>query len=233
LAQVEPGARPAFVASIKPSASNDAGGFHIKDGRFTAQNVTARFLIAIAYGVQDFQVSGGPGWVDAEHFDIEARLDDASEDLGREPQMIRALLAERFALLLHPETRDSSVYALVAAGNSRGMNASADQSPGGGMSPLGSMNIGAVSLVGTGVPMGLFASLLGTKLGRTVIDQTHLAGRYDVDLRWMPDAVVPDPDASGPDIFTAVQEQLGLKLQASKGPTGFLVIDRIEKPSAN
>ena len=101
------------------------------------------------------------------------------------------------------------------------------------MSPLGSMSIGASSMVGTGVPLGLFASLIGTKLGRTVIDRTHLAGHYDIALRWTPDAVDPDPDASGPSIFTAVQEQLGLKLQATKRSAGFLIIDRIEKPSAN
>ena len=141
--------------------------------------------------------------------------------------MIRALLAERFALVLHPETRESAVYALVLAGSGTKMKLSADQSRSGGM------NVGAASLVGTGVPAGLLASLLGTKLGRTVLDQTNLAGRYDVDLRWTPDAVDPEPDGAGLSVFTAVQEQLGLKLRATKGPTGFLVIDKIGKPSAN
>ena len=94
-------------------------------------------------------------------------------------------------------------------------------------------------LVGTGIPMGLVASLLGTRLSRTVIDRTNLGGRYAIDLRWAPEpgelpsdpgATSPTPDLSSPSIFTAVQEQLGLKLISTKGPSGFLVIDRIEKP---
>jgi uncharacterized protein (TIGR03435 family) len=231
----KPAMTPDFVGSIRKSTSADPPAFRITQGRFSAQNVTARFLIAIAYGVQNFQVAGGAGWVDTEHFDVEARLDDAKADSDREPAMIKALLAERFKLALHPETRESTVYALIVQGNAPNIKASADQTPGGGMTPLGSMNIGASSLVGTGVPLGLFASLLGTRLGRTVIDQTSLAGRYDIDLRWTPDAgdTLPLPDSPGPSIFTAVQEQLGLKLQSTKGQAGFLVIERIEKPSAN
>ncbi len=224
---------PDFVVSIRKSTAADPSAFHITPGRFSAQNVTARFLIAIAYGVQNFQVATVPGWVDTDHFDVEARIDGSKEEKGQERAMIQSLLADRFMLLIHPETRESTIYALVAAPGGPKIRASADQMPGGGMTPRGSMNIGASNLVGIGVPLGLFASLLGTRLDRTVIDQTNLPGRYDIDLRWTSDAVETQPDASGPSIFTAAQEQLGLKLQSGKGQAGFLVIDRIEKPSAN
>jgi uncharacterized protein (TIGR03435 family) len=226
-------ATPDSVVSIRKSTSADPSTFHIAQGRFSAQNVTAKFLIAIAYGMQNFQVASGPRWVDTDHFDVEARIDSSKQEEGQEPAMIRSLLADRFQLVLHPETRESAIYAVVAAPGGPKIRASADQTPGPGMTPLGSMNIGASSLVGTGVPLGLFASLLGTRLDRTVVDQTNLPGRYDIDLRWTPDAVETQPVPSGPSIFTAVQEQLGLKLQSAKGQTGFLVIDRIEKPSAN
>jgi len=243
-AQVESSTQLSFVASIKPS-NGDPGGFWTTPGRVLARNVTAKFLVAIAYGLQPFQISGGPGWVDSDRFDVEARLEDAKSNSGQEGLMMQSLLANRFKLVLHKDAGESSVYALVVGENGLKIRASADQTPGAGMSPLGTMRIGATSLVGTGVPLGLFASLLGTRLGQTVVDQTNLAGRYDIDLRWSPDAAeVPSagaepgealsqPDTSGPSIFTAIQEQLGLKLQRTKGASGFLVIDHMEKPTEN
>jgi uncharacterized protein (TIGR03435 family) len=242
VAQVESAAPLPYVVSVKPGNASDPGGFWITPGRFLARNVTARFLVAIAYGVQNFQVSGGPGWVDNDHFDVEARLDDAMARQGQEGPMMKSLLADRFHLVLHKETRESSVYALNPGGNGLKIRPSSDQTPGPGMSPLGSMKVGAGSLVGTGVPLELFASLLGTRLGRTVIDQTNLAGRYDIDLAWTPDVgeipsasadILPQSDSSGPSIFTAIQQQLGLKLQSTRRPAAFLVIDRMEKPSGN
>lgn len=243
-AQVESNNQLAFVASIKPN-NGDPGQYLTTPGRVIARNVTARFLVAVAYGLQPFQISGGPGWVDSDRFDVEARLEDAKTNSGQEGLMMKALLANRFKLVLHKDAGESSVYALVVGGNGLKIKASADQTPGTGMSPLGTMRIGATGLVGTGVPLGLLASLLGTRLGQTVVDRTNVAGRYDIDLRWTPDTAMvpsasaepgealPPPDTSGPSIFTAIQEQLRLKLQPTRGASGFLVIDQMEKPTAN
>ena len=243
-AQLESSPQPAFVASIKPN-KGDRGEYSTTPGRVLARNVTARFLVAIAYGLQPFQISGGPGWVDSDRFDVEAKLEDPKSDSGQEGLMMKSLLANRFKLVLHEDAGESSIYALVVGRTGLKIRASADQTPGGGMSPLGTMRIGATSLVGTGVPLGLFASLLGTRLGQTVVDQTNLAGRYDIDLKWTPDvpepssvntepgAAEPRPDAAGPSIFTAVQEQLGLKLRQTKGSSGMLVIDHMERPDTD
>jgi uncharacterized protein (TIGR03435 family) len=216
-------AQAPYVASIK-RASGEPGGFHITPGRFVARGVTARFLVAIAYGLQPYQIIGGPAWIDSERFDVEARLDDEA-DMGQEGSMIKALLADRFRFLMHKDTSNASIYALVVGVNGSKIKSSADQSK------VGSMNFGSASLVGTGVPLELFASLVGSRLGRTVIDRTNLVGRYDIDLNWTSEREAPD--VPGPSIFTAIQEQLGLKLQSAKGPSGFLVIDRMERPSEN
>jgi bla regulator protein BlaR1 len=227
------------VVSIKPSKGKDPEGFWMSPGRFLARNVTARLLIAIAYGVQNFEVSGGPSWVDADHFDVEARLEDSRANKGDESAIVKWLLTDRFKLVLHRETRQTSIYALFVARDGPKIRPSADQTL--GASPTGGVNIGPGSLVGTGIRLGLVASLLGTRLGRTVVDQTNLPGRYDVTLRWTPDVGevpagqgdTPQPDSYGPSLFTAVQQQLGLKLKSIRGRSSFLVIDQMEKPSAN
>ena len=221
---------PPFVASIKPSGNNEPTSFKTTRGRFTARGVTAQYLIAIAYGLQKFQILGGERWVDGERFDVETKLEELSVGSGNERLMIKLLLADRFKLQVHQETRESPVYALVVAPGGPKIKTATTQ---------GGVNVRAGLLVSTGMPMGLVASLLGTRLGRTVIDRTNLEGRFVIDLRWTPEpgelpsdseGVSPPPDLSGPSIFTAVQEQLGLKLLSTKGPSGFLVIDRIERP---
>jgi uncharacterized protein (TIGR03435 family) len=234
-------AAPSAVVSIKSSkGGDDPGGFRITRGRFVAQNVTVRLLVAVAYGVQPFQVSGGPRWVDMERFDVEAKLDDPVSRTDQEPAMVRALLSDRFKLVLHKDASLTSAYALVVAGKGPKMRLSADQSQGG--SPTGGVHLGPGNLAGTGMRLGLVASLLGTRLGRPVIDRTNLPDRYDVDLRWTPDVgeapadaanALTQPDPSGPSLFTAIQQQLGLRLDAIKAPSGFLVIDEVERPAAN
>jgi uncharacterized protein (TIGR03435 family) len=237
------GAGPSAVVSIKPSKPNEPGGFSITTGRFQASNVTARFLIAIAYEVQSFQVIGGPSWVDVDRFDVEAKLEDAERDNGQERAMIQSLLADRFKLVLHRQEGETSVYALVVGPKGpTGLKIKLSANQTLGATPTGGVRIAPGILVATGMRLGLMASLLGTRLGRTVIDRTNLPERYDIDLRWTPDVgevragppdASPPPDPSGPSLFTAIQQQLGLKLQSIKGPSGFLVIDRMEKSSEN
>ncbi len=231
LGQVDPSSSQLpFVASIKPSSDNEPTGFKTTRGRFLARGVTAKYLIAIAYGLQKFQIAGGERWVEGDRFDIEAKLEAQSAGSGNEALMIKLLLSDRFKLQVHQDTRESPVYALVVVAGGPKIKAVMTQ---------GGVNVREGILVSTGMPMGLLASLLGTRLGRTVIDRTNLEGRYAIDLRWTPEpgelpsepgGRSPTPDLSGPSIFTAVQEQLGLKLLSTKGPAGFLVIDRILKP---
>jgi uncharacterized protein (TIGR03435 family) len=230
---------PSAVVSIKPT-KGDPGGFQLTPGRFVAHSVTVRLLVAIAYGVQPFQVSGGPGWVDTERFDVEAKLDDPDRLAGQESAMVKALLADRFKLVLHKDESQTSAFALVVAEKGPRMKLSADQSPGAG--PLSGVHVSPGNLVGSGMRLGLVASLLGTRLGRPVVDRTNLPDRYDIDLRWSPDVgelpagaadAPPQPDPSRPSLFTALQQQLGLKLDTIKAPSGFFVIDAIERPIAN
>ena len=284
---------PAFeVASIKPNNSGD-GRVMLgnQPGRFTATNVTLRMLIRNAYQLQDFQISGGPGWLNSDHFDIVAKIDPAVQESinaarggigpaavpGQGPNplqlMIRSLLADRFKLVAHNETKEQTIYALVVArtdgklgpalkksdidcaalmANARARGQAAAPPPGppqpGQRMPCG-VRIGPGNLSASAGTLAQFAQSLGMFVGRIVVDKTGLTGGYDIDLTWTPDqmpqraAGTPgdqpvringvDIDPNGPSIFTAVQEQLGLKLDSQKGPVEMLVIDRVEKPVEN
>ena len=206
-------------------------------GRFTAENATARELISFAYNVRAFQVSGGPGWIDADHYDIVAKP-EAKAGRGQIYPMVQALLGDRFQLNLHRETKELPVYVLVLA---KGGPKFKEAKPDGDRPLNGIQGVGRGELTGLGADMGLFARRLAVVVGRTVVDRTGLTGKYDFKLQWTPDTsqAMRSPDeppadhASGPSIFSAIQEQLGLRLEASKGPVEILVIDHIEKPSAN
>ena len=230
---------PAFeAASIKPSKPGGRGRSMLTDpsGRFTAENATARELITFAYNVRAFQVSGGPGWIDADHYDIVAKP-EAKAGRGQIYPMAQALLADRFKLNLHRETKDLPVYTLVIAkGGPKFKEAKPDADR-----PMNGIQGGRGEMTGLGADMGLFARRLAVLTGRTVVDRTGLTGKYDFKLQWTPDTSQgmrspeepPSDNTPGPSIFSAIQEQLGLKLEASKGPVEILVIDHIEKPSAN
>ncbi|MBZ5601510.1 MAG: TIGR03435 family protein [Acidobacteriia bacterium] len=215
--------RPAFeVASIKPGDASRRHGFPMLAGaRVVATNVTAKTLIEIAYDVRKPQVSGGPNWLDSEGFDIEAK---SARSLSG-PQMrlmLQSLLADRFKLTLHRETREQPVYDLVVAKGGPKLKAADPKE-------AGALRVGKGQVTGMKAPMSWLAQFLsGEALDRLVIDQTGLGGEYDFTLQWTPDA-----SADSPSIFTAVQEQLGLQLRAEKGPVEVLVVDRLEKPSAN
>jgi len=243
-------------------------------GRFVAQNVTVKFLLEEAYGVKDSQLSGTPGWLDSEHYDIEAKAEDAAVERERTlaPEqrheqvmlMLQSMLADRFKLALHHETKALPVYALVVAKSGAKLHetpaAPADSAPpeplgkpGSGPAPRGSIMMkGRGNLEVNGIALSLFADALSRQLGLLVVDQTGLKGEYDFTLKWTPDdgqgqmfrgagdpgtgqpaASAPTSDSSGPSIFTALQEQLGLKLESQKAPVDTLVIDHVERPSEN
>jgi len=244
------------VASIKPS---DPGGRNTfvnitPGGGFRATNVNVRFLIRVAYHVQNFQISGGPAWMSSEMYDIAAKsADGADVDIRRMSEAqreeyekriqlkVQNLLADRFNLTIHREAKEMPVYELVIAKGGPKL-ATAPEDNGKGRRGMG-MRPGHFEGIGATLPM--LAQALSDATGRKVIDKTNITGEYNFKLEWTPEPgqmapppgagnePPPQPDPSGPSIFTAIEEQLGLKLQATKGPVEVLVIDRVEKPSAN
>jgi uncharacterized protein (TIGR03435 family) len=240
-AQQQP--RPAFeVASIKPNntAPNNSE-FHFDGGRFTAENVPTSFLIIWAYQVRRFQLSGGPNWIDSAKFDLAAKPEGGAS-LTQMQLMMQTLLEERFKLQLHRETKEHPVYLLVPAKSGIKVRASAadcealarEQSAGQpSRRQCGAWFSGPNQFTGTKISMSEFVEDLANLLGRPVVDKTGFTSDFDVSLQWTPVEQDNSDAASSPAIFTALQEQLGLKLESGKGPVETLVIDHIEKPSEN
>jgi len=253
--------KPSFeVASIKPNNSGDNRVmFRANGGRFTVAGATAKMLIQQAYRVRDFQLSGGPAWLGSDRFDIEAKPENVSDMTPeRMPLMLQNLLVERFQLKTHKETKELPIYELVVAKDgpklksvpepprpAPGTPPGPPPSPGGPMPP-GAFRIGRGEMMGSAIPFENFIQSLSSMLGRTVVNKTGLTGFFDVQMHWAPDpgetgpfgpvpGVQPPPpaDPAGPSIFTALQEQAGLRLESSKGPVEVLVIDSVERPSEN
>jgi uncharacterized protein (TIGR03435 family) len=216
-------------------------------------------LIQDAYDVRGFLISGGPAWLDTKGYDIEARGADlgiTDDDLRkmteeqRQPfqallrQRVRTLLADRFQLKVHWETRQLPVYALVVAKSGPRVQPAKSDTPAPGLSVRG--DGGQMTITGNRMPLGALARTLADSVGRPVLDKTGLTGEFDFRMTYAPDpmqqpAAAKDggPDrpapvaADGPSLFTALQEQLGLKLDAQRGPVEVLVIDSVDHASEN
>jgi uncharacterized protein (TIGR03435 family) len=239
------------VASIKLDHSDGHNtDISYSEGYFTASGVTLKRLIELAYNINSFQLSGGPDWADSETYEVKAKADESTivalkklPGLRRREQqrlMVQSLLAERFNLKLSHSSKNLPIYALVLAKNGPKLAPSSASDQAGFRSHNSEMTAKAVNMSG-------FAERLSQIVGRKVIDKTGLDGRYDFTWKWTPErqdptAGVPgdggarlDPVSPdfGPSIFSALQEQLGLKLESLKGPVETLVIDSVEKPSAN
>jgi uncharacterized protein (TIGR03435 family) len=229
------------AASVKRSDTGQAGGgVGLRPGGYAAANTLLRTIVAHAYQMKRAFVVGGPDWIDGERFDITAR---ASGDATEEElfAMIRALLADRFRLVAHLETRELPIYSLVRARSDGRLGANLRRSAPDcaaagnpcGMTSTGFTN-GAGVVITKGRTVGDLASTLGGMLDRNVIDNTGLSGTYEIDLKWGPDEVRPGAAAAEselPPIFTAIQEQLGLRLQPARGPVTVLVIDSAQRPT--
>jgi uncharacterized protein (TIGR03435 family) len=220
-------------ASVKPANSGKLGpSVDTFAGRFKATNATVRYLLQYAYSVMDFQVAGGPTWIGSEKYDIDAKGESNVKD--REYRsMMSALLADRFRLKFHRETRELPVYALVLAKNGPKLLPAAKDAKSSMDGNRGELTVRNATVVE-------FASILSNVLGRKVVENTGLTGRYDLTLKWTPDDSRTQPgsnlrlaDPAGLPIFTAIQEQLGLKLESTKGPIEVLVIDSVEHPTEN
>ena len=254
---------PAFdVVSIKPNKS-DGGMIRVmyKPDGYSATNISLKMLIMGAYGLKEDQLSGLPSWADSARYDIDAKV--AGPDVAELQKLkndqrrilLLPLLADRFKLTVHDETKILPIYELVLAKNGSKLK---EATPGDtyangvkgpdGVGRAGLMTMRPGQLTAQAVPMTSLVNMLSQQLHRTVVDKTGLTGKYDISLQWTQDdgsnpmfkgtdgsqqRAEPPPDASGPSIFTAVQEQLGLRLQSSKGPVQVVVIDHIEMPSEN
>jgi bla regulator protein BlaR1 len=239
------------VASIKPpdptfrgaSSSRDAGeGIDIR-------NVSVRNLISLAYGLRDFQLIGGPSWIDSESYDVIAKapsrevaaatdaataesMDQRKTRFQRVNERLRSLLADRFGLVVHHETRNQPVYLLTLAEN--GSKLVPVPTPDG--PPHKEEGRGRSQ--GFAVPIEMLVATLSNATRLTVVDKTGLVGRFDYTLNWDPVPLSanpdsPPPDSKGPTIFIAVQKQLGLRLESGKAPVDVVVVDHVNHPSAN
>lgn len=226
-------ASPSFlVATIKPAAPGETDSGFPYDGRhLSCINGTVETILTVAYGIHVKQIANAPEWVGKEHFDITGVADQPGvPDLEQQQQMWRKLLADRFHLAVHRETRQLPVYAIRIATHPPLLKAAdPDESTNTGNSG----GPGERILKFRNMSMSGFALNMNWYVDRPIIDQTGLPGRYDFTLKWsFDDTETHDPDAP-PSLFTAIKEQTGLKLEAVKGPAEVLVIDHIEQPSAN
>lgn len=220
------------LASVKPGRTN--GPFSsdtLPGGRFTATNYSLDMLIRTAFGVEDYQVAGVPGKLGAEPYNIDAKTAGPHpQRLGREEeqQLLQALLLDRFALSFHRETRDMPLYSLIVAKN--GPRLVEHTGPG---SP--SLNANDGSIIGRKTTLANLAWGIRRLLHRPVTDNTGIKGEFDFDLKWTPEQTATatlDLDV-GADLFSALQEQLGLKLESRKGSVEVIVVDHIERPTPN
>ena len=244
LSLMDPKLEPGYeVATIKPTdPAHPGGGFTLQGRHLVARNFTVEGLITLAYNLHTTQVTGGPVWLKTDHYDLDVLPDhEGLPSLEQARGIVRKLLADRFALKFHYDTKDLSVYVLTVAktGPKFSKSTSDPSSPPGMGGPPGRMNMRNGS-------MEEFAQVMQGVLDRPVLDQTGLKDRYDLALRWTPDESqyggrIPPPNTGDnaanadplPPLFTAIQEQLGLKLEAVKAPTKVMVIESVQKPSEN
>ena len=254
---------PAFeVVSVKPNRSGSGSvRVSLPDDGYSATNIPLKLLVASAYGMKQEQISEAPSWVESARYDIQAKVagSDVTElrrlSIGGRESMLQPVLTDRFKLKVHRGQQELRVYELVIAkkgpklkeANPGDTYANGIKGPD-GLSRAGMMWMIPGQLTGQAIPVSNLARLLSRQLNCTIVDKTGLTGKYDIKLQWNREEslgtmfagpiggnqeAAPPPDASGPSIFTALQEQLGLRLQSTKGPVETLVIDHIERPSEN
>ena len=230
-------AKPAFeVATIKRNVSGEGGSIGIEPGgRFRAINADVRFMIAAMYrpagGPRLFQsqIIGLPDWASTEKYDMIGKVANefaglsTAEQFRRMPPMVQSLLEDRFQLRLHRETRQMPIYALVVTrpGVIRSSTVDCRKEP-----DRCRIESAGGHYSAAGLTMNNFMIFLSSTVERVVIDRTGLQGAYDVDFDWS-----SEPGSDKPSIFTSLQEQLGLKLESTRGPVDVLVIDHIERPT--
>lgn len=232
------GSNPSFeVATVKPTPPGTQGGGlgPSPGGRFTVHNLPLIGLIGFAFGLNRNHIEGVPAWAETDRFDIVAKADTAgSPSMDQQKEMMQKLLADRFGLSAHREQREGTVYVLTVQSTGSKLTPTANPNgpaPASVTHPQGHSHLTAINL-----EMATFVTGLAGVVDRPVIDRTGLSDHFDVSLDWAPSEVqsqVPDTAAAFPDIFTALKDQLGLKLESTKGLVETLVIDRLERPTPN
>jgi uncharacterized protein (TIGR03435 family) len=234
------------AVSIRPSdpLSSDVRIAHSVSGAFEAVGITLSGLVAQAYDIRPFQLVGASGWMETDRYEIhtkdampgpsEAELIKMTREerdvyRGRFLAKVQMLLADRFQLKVHREAREMPVYVLTAAKSGSKLRTLPDNGKPGGNLTARRNGEGKSEIIGEKAPVVSLVRLLSSQLGRAVIDRTGLTGKYDFTLTYAPEM----GDTTGPSLFTAMQDQLGLKLDSAKGPVDVVVIDSVEKPSAN
>jgi uncharacterized protein (TIGR03435 family) len=223
---------PAFeVASVKASPPRAGmAGFIAMDtdpAMVRYSNVTLKLLIAFAYRFDSPLVQGGPAWLEDQPYDLAAKL-PAGTSKDRVPAMLQTLLVERFKLAVHRETTEQRVYFLVVGKNGPKLKAAEKADEQDVQQVRGdrlALQIVRGGIMGHSIAIGSFAGSLAPVVGYQVVDHTGLTGTFDIDFTWTPD----DSKGTGPTLFTAIQEQLGLKLEPGKAPVEVLLVDHAER----
>jgi uncharacterized protein (TIGR03435 family) len=255
-------ARTFDVASVRPNHSGEARlSFGGPAGRYEIVNAPLRTIVRVAHQVQDYQIVEAPGWIATERFDILATTSAVMP--AERAEMLRNLLADRFSLRTHIERRDMPIFEMVLIRSDGRLGRSARATDvncaeraaglGGGVSPsvppvgagpdrppCGLMQRPGVLMAGA-MTMGEFARALAPQVNRFVLDRTGITGPFDLDVQFTPDETTPVPpgasplpvDPAGPSLFTALQEQLGIRLNATRGSVEVLVIDAISRPTSD
>jgi len=220
------------AATVKPNNSgSSSSGTESTNGLLRITNQTLLRMIQYAYNLHDFQISGGPAWVRSDRYDVTARPEGSVHEKQMR-EMLQSLLSERFHLQFHRQTQEGPIYALLIGKNGPKLQPALESDNSG----ISSNSTAVMTMKGTHVTMEEIAASLANRVGRSVIDKTSLSGRFDFELSWVADLTLaagtrdPGADVSGPSIFTALQEQLGLRLDSQKGPIEMLLIDHAEKP---
>jgi uncharacterized protein (TIGR03435 family) len=226
---------PAFeVVSVRPNASGslESNSGRVAGHRYTATNASLISLLRVAYGIQEFQIAGQPRWADVERYDIVATIPD-----GGRPEdwrlMLQTLLRDRFKLVTHREQRSGPIFAMMVAKSGHKLTA-ADPSKCSHPSGSCGFNGSPTQVDGMSVTTGDLAARLSRSIGVMVVDKTGLESKFDITLQWTVEDQFRGRGASAsPTIFTAIQEQLGLRLESTTGPVDVLVINSAEKPAAD
>ena len=239
------------VVSVKPNKTGE-GGTRVNQTleRYAATNATLKMLLRYAYRLTlEDQISGLPGWAESAHYDIEGKVD--ADDVARLKSlpkeesdaqrrlMMQRMLAERFQLKMHREQKEMPIYVLAIAKSGQRLKtadpndtyAQGIKGPD-GIGHAGTMAVRDGKIVAQGVPISNLVNILAQQLHRQVLAQTGIQGNFDFTLHWARDDVPADGE-DAPSLFTALQEQLGLKLDATKGPVDTIVVDHVEPPTEN
>lgn len=215
------------VASIKPSNPdqlNAPSGIRTGHGRIAGNNVTLKRCIMGAYGLGPHLIAGGPDWLDSDRFEIVAKSEQPDDGDAELMQMLRTLMAERFKLAVHRETRTMPALSLEVAKNGPKLEKTGDGAA--------ATRNGRGLIDARVITMGRFAEVLSRQMDLPVVDTTGLKGAFNLKLEWAPESARDAMD-SRPSLFTALQQQLGLRLRSRKMPIEILVIDHAEKPLEN